>query len=459
MLEFIIQLITSPAILLGLVALIGLLAQKKGLQDTIKGTFKTILGILILSAGAGIISSHIDPFSKMFKHAFNLTGVVPIDEAVIGALTDSIPEIARNGALILAFGFLVNVLIARISPFKYIFLTGHMLWIMSGALAWAFYDLGYSSTQAVLWGSLIQGVTLVLFPALAQPIMRKVTGNNEIAYGHLTTSGVVLSAYIGKIFGNKAVDAEKTKMPKGLEFFKDTAISVSTVMLVLYLVTTIAAGPDYVKTLSNEQNWLVFSILEAFGFAAGVLVLLQGVRMFLGEIIPAFRGIAIKLVPGSKPALDVPVIFGFAPTALMIGFVCSIIGMVVGMFVSNVFGTVIPLPSIIGGFFTGGAAGIFGNALGGRRGAIISGFVYGLIMTIPVALFYPLFNLQEYGISGIAFLVPDGIIVLSLIKLFTAFDIVPIVVIALIAITLSYNMFKKKKNSNTHKTQANNLNQ
>src|SRR5699024_123506 len=419
MLNFIIQLITSPAILLGIIALIGLVVQSKGFQETIKGTFKTILGILILTAGAGLVDSHVGPFSEMFTNAFNLTGVVPIDEAVIGALTDNIAEIARNGALILALGFVVNIIIARFSPFKYIYLTGHMLWIMSGALAWAFYDLGYSSTQAVLWGSLIQGIVLVLFPALAQPIMRKVTGNDEIAYGHLTTSGVVLSAYIGKIFVNKRYDSEKTKMHEGLEFFKDTAVSVSTVMIVLYLITAFVAGPDFVSSLSGDQNWLVFSILEAFGFAAGVLVLLQGVRMFLGEIIPAFRGVAIKLVPGSKPALDVPVIFGFAPTSFMIGFVCSIIGMIVGMFISKAFGTVIPLPSIIGGFFTGGAAGIFGNALGGRRGAMISGLVYGIIMTVPVALFYPLFELQDYGVSGIALLVPDGIIVLSLVKLFT----------------------------------------
>src|SRR5699024_1179953 len=186
--------------------------------------------------------------------------------------------------------------------------------------------------------------------------MRKVTGNDEIAYGHLTTSWVVLSAYIGKIFGNKRYDSEKTKMPEGLEFFKDTAVSVSTVMIVLYLITAFVAGPDFVSSLSGDQNWLVFSILEAFGFAAGVLVLLQGVRMFLGDIIHAFRGVAIKLVPGSKPALEVPVIFGFAPSALMICFVSSIIAMIVGMSISKAFRTVMPLPPTIGGLVTGRAA-------------------------------------------------------------------------------------------------------
>ncbi|MEK4760648.1 PTS ascorbate transporter subunit IIC [Viridibacillus sp. FSL E2-0187] len=445
MLEFIIQLLTTPAIMLGLVALIGLLIQRKAFGDVIKGTFKTILGILILSAGAGIIVDYITPFSEMFTKAFNLTGVVPFDEAVIGALSENVNEIARNTSLILAFGFVVNIILARFSPFKYIYLTGHMLWIMSGALAWAFYDLGYSTTEAVLWGSLIQGLVLVLFPALAQPIMRKVTGNNEIAYGHLTTSGVVLSAYVGKVFGNASKDSEEVKMPKGLEMFKDTAISISAVMLILYLITTLVAGPEFVSTLSGEQNWLVFSIIQAFGFTAGVLVLLQGVRMFLGEIVPAFRGVAVKLVPGAKPALDVPVIFGFAPTALMLGFVFSVIGMIIGMFVSKAFGTVIPLPSIIGGFFTGGAAGIFGNALGGRRGAMVSGVVYGLVLTIPVALFYPLFGLEEYGITGIALLVPDGIIVLTLLKIFSDLNIIPVVVIVSILGVLATGLIKKKK--------------
>lgn len=445
MLDFIIQLVTTPAVMLGLVALIGLLIQRKAFGDVIKGTFKTILGILVLSAGAGVIIQYITPFSEMFTAAFNLTGVVPFDEAVIGALSENVTEIGRNTSLILAFGFMVNVFLARFSPFKYIYLTGHMLWIMAGALAWAFYDLGYSTTEAVIWGSLIQGLILVLFPALAQPVMRKVTGNDEIAYGHLTTTGVVLSAYIGKTFGNASKDSEEMKMPKNLEIFKDTAISISAVMLILYLITSFVAGPEFVSTLSGEQNWLVFSIVQAFGFTAGVLILLQGVRMFLGEIVPAFRGVAVKLVPGARPALDVPVIFGFAPTALMIGFVFSVIGMIIGMFVSKTFGTVIPLPSIIGGFFTGGAAGIFGNALGGRRGAMISGLVYGLILTIPVALFYPLFGLEVYGVSGVALLVPDGIIVLTLLKIFSDLNIIPIVVIGSIVGVLALDVIKRKK--------------
>lgn len=456
MIKAIADILTVPAITLGIVALLGLLLQREEATNVIKGTTKVILGLLILSAGSGLIAENLSPFATMFEEAFNLTGVVPVDEAVIAALVDSVAEIGRMTSFILLFGFMINILLARITPFKYIFLTGHMLWIMAGALAWALHDLGVSETKGIIFGSIILGIVLVILPAIAQPIVRKITGNDQLAYGHLTTTGVVASAYVGKMFGNKDKDSEEVKMPEKLNFFKDTAVSVSLVMLVIYLITALFAGPDVVEPLADGQNYLVFSFLNALGFAAGVLVLLQGVRMFLGEIVPAFRGIALKLVPGAKPALDVPIFFPYAPNALMIGFIFSVVGMVIGMGVAVLMGTAVPLPSVIGGFFTGGMAGIFGNTLGGRRGAMVSGTVYGLILTIPVALFYPLFGLEVYGVEGLAFLVPDGIIVMTLIKLFFKLDI-PIIgfILAITAFILACLYFSRKnKQSRNSEDQA-----
>lgn len=50
------------------------------------------------------------------------------------------------------------------------------------------------------------------------------------------------------------------------------------------------------------------------------------------------------------------------------------------------FGLALILPGLVPHFFTGGAAGVYGNATGGRRGAALGGLVNGLLITFLPAL-------------------------------------------------------------------------
>jgi len=399
---FLLSVVRTPALILALVALIGLIVQRKTGSQIFAGTVKTALGLLILSGGVGVLITAIIPFVVLFDIVFGLSGFATGSELITGAMLDAVPIIASTSAIIMGIGFLVNILLARFTPLKYIFLTGHMMWMSSVLFAYVLYAAGFNEVMILIIGSILQGAFLTLLPAISQPIMRKVTGDNSIALAHLTTLGTVPSAYIGKLVGNPAKSAEDMKLPKGLAFFKDTAVAVSVVMLIFYIVLVLIAGPARVADFADGTNYIVFGILQGLGFAAGVLILLQGVRMFLGEIVPAFKGISDKIVPNAIPALDVPVIFPYAPNSLMIGFVMAVVGMLVAMAVSGwVFG-VVPLVSIIGAFFTGGVAGIFGNALGGRRGAIAAGFSYGFILIFLSGATYFMFDhFRAIGIEGV----------------------------------------------------------
>lgn len=83
MLHFLIyDVLGTPAILVGLFSLIGLLLQKKGISDVISGTLKTIMGFVILTAGAGIIAYTLTIFSQLFEHSFHIQGVVPNTDAM-----------------------------------------------------------------------------------------------------------------------------------------------------------------------------------------------------------------------------------------------------------------------------------------------------------------------------------------------------------------------------------------
>lgn len=65
-LNFVVDILKVPAILVGLIALIGLVAQKKSFSDVVKGTIKTILGFIVLGGGATVLVGSLNPLGSMF---------------------------------------------------------------------------------------------------------------------------------------------------------------------------------------------------------------------------------------------------------------------------------------------------------------------------------------------------------------------------------------------------------
>jgi len=417
-LNFVIEFFGTPAIVLGLVALVGLIVQGKSGKDVFVGTLKTILGFLIMLAGIGTLIDALAPVSDLIFAAYGLEGFFPQDEAVVAAVA---PVLGRETALILAFGFLLNVVLARITPWKYIYLTGHMLWIHAGVWAITLHVMGLSTLWVVVIGTLVQGIYTTVFPAMAQPFMRKITGGDDIGFGHGQTLLNLLGGYLGRFVGSPEQSAEKVKMPSGLEFFRDMSVSMSIIMLLVAVPAVFIAGPGYVEeNISGGQNFLIFAILKALGFTAGVLILLQGVRMFIADLVPAFKGIANRVIPGAIPALDCPVIYPYAPTALLIGLVTGTIAQIAAIALVIGIGWAVPLPNMIGAFFASGSGAIFGNATGGVKGAILGGFLWCFLGWLLGAWAYEfqLFgDLASLGAQNIGFLVPDGIVVAAILRL------------------------------------------
>ncbi|MER2259116.1 MAG: PTS ascorbate transporter subunit IIC, partial [Priestia megaterium] len=369
----------TPAILVGLFALIGLLLQKKKSADIVSGTLKTIMGFLILGAGANILIASLEAFGKMFNKAFSVEGIIPNNEAIVAVAQQTF---GTETAMIMLLGMIVNIIIARITKFKYIFLTGHHTMFMACLIAAILSTGGLTGAPLVLIGALLLGILMVLFPALLQPYVREITGSNDIAVGHFGSLGYLVAGFIGKRVGNREKTTEEIKVPQSLGFLRDTSVSVSLTMSVLFIIVALFAGPAFIETkLSGGQNFIVYSLIQAITFAAGVYVVLAGVRMLLAEIVPAFKGIADKAVPNAIPALDCPTVFPFAPNAVVIGFFSSFIAGLISMFFLPLFGLSIIVPGLVPHFFTGAAAGVFGNATGGRRGAVVGSFANGILIS------------------------------------------------------------------------------
>ncbi len=406
-LDLVVKFFSTPAIVLAAVAFVGLAVQKKTAQEIIGGTSKTVLGFLIMGLGIGGITGALGPISTMFSQAYKLEGFVGWDEPVIAGIA---AQLGMHTALILLFGFILNLILARITRYKYIYLTGHMLWIHAGEFALVGWAMGLSTPAIVILGTILQGFYTTFFPAIAQPLIRKLTGNDDIALGHGNSLAYVVSVYVAKLFGKDKVNMEEMPMPKGLEFFRDMAISMSLIMLIVAIPAALVAGKAYVETsLSSGQHYLIYAFLQALGFTAGVLVLLQGVRMMIAELVPAFRGISLKVVPGAIPALDCPIIIPYGPTSVLMGTIVGTLAQIPAIALFIALRMPIPLPDMITGFFVGGMAAVLGNNVGGRRTGIIAAFVSVFLLAVAMSLSYQFKLFGDLSLHGVTALYPsDG---------------------------------------------------
>lgn len=438
------DILSQPAVLVALISLIGLMIQKKPASEVIKGTTKSFLGFIVISAGAGILVGSLEPFGKMFEEAFNVNGVVPNNEAIVAmALT----EFGSNTALIMFFGMLANILIARFTSLKYIFLTGHHTLYMACMIAVILAVAGMEGTLLIVIGSIALGLIMAFFPALAQPFMKKITGTDQVGFGHFSTLGYILSGYIGKLVGKNSKSTEEINFPKGLAFLRDSSVSIALTMTVLYVIVALFTGPAYIEAeLSGGTHYLVYSVIQAVTFAAGVFVILAGVRLVLAEIVPAFKGISNKLVPNAKPALDCPIVFPYAPNAVLIGFFCSFLGGIVGMAFLGAIGGIIILPGVVPHFFTGATAGVFGNATGGIRGATIGSFFNGLLITFLPVFLLPV--LGDLGFANTTFSDADfgavGILLGNVANSFGSTGVITTVIVAVV-VSVLWNVLRKNK--------------
>jgi len=375
------DIVGQPALLVGLIAAVGLILQRKSFATILAGGVKTTVGYLMITGGAGMVVGVLAAtLSPLIEKAF---GVVAPAAELGGMGYPKFLELWGGYATVaVALGFVVNLLLARFTPFKYIYLTGHLMIFLAENIFMAILA-GWPTISPgllIVITGILCGVYWTLQPAYMMKLMSGVTGTEDLAYGHTSSFNCWLAAKLGKFVGRPEESTERLEMPEALEFFKDTTVSLGFVLGVFTVIVALVAGPAAAGGLSGGRNYIIWALVQGLTFGAGISVMLYGVRMIIGELVPAFRGIAKSLVPGAKPALDCPIVFPYAPTAVLIGFVGAFAAFLVWMFVFGALGWGVVIPPMIMLFFPGGAGGVFGNSTGGWKGALLGGAICGTLL-------------------------------------------------------------------------------
>lgn len=75
----------------------------------------------------------------------------------------------------------------------------------------------------------------------------------------------------------------------------------------------------------------IYIINLGLQFSMYMVILLQGVRMMVGEINASFKGWQDRLIPDAIPAVDVAALLPFSPNAATLGFIFCTFGTIFSM--------------------------------------------------------------------------------------------------------------------------------
>ncbi|MFT0676459.1 PTS transporter subunit IIC, partial [Anaerostipes caccae] len=315
---------------IGMVVFLGMLVQKTEMSKIIASTVKTMIGFLLINTGGQTLGAALLPLQPMLIKVFRLQVKV---QDLGAAQAESLGDIGSEMALIFALGFLMNILLASITKFKYVHLSAHVSFFFSGLIAAALkFGTNLSFIPLVLLGAVLLGSYMTFTCAYVAPLMKNIKGGEGFTLAHSSSCGIWLAAKIGGLVGNKEKDLEDIKIPKKLNFLREMTIALTVVMTLMFFVISLISGPGWVvQQVSEGRDIISFSLLNGLQFGLWITVIITGVRMLLSEIIPAFHGIADKVIPNAVPGLDVPLLFPNYPTSVIFGFLVSLAAGFIGM--------------------------------------------------------------------------------------------------------------------------------
>jgi len=415
------QIFLQVPIFLGIIALIGLLVLRRPWREVLEHTIKVMVGVSAMLAAAGVLAGAARSVGDIMNDMLGVSGVIPWNlpayaNAVKLAPPDFPVNILFDATMAMVLAFILNVISARVTPIKTIYLTPHFMNFIAilnvYTLAILFPELG--DLAIILISAILAWLYEWLAPAIGRIYTKRWIPGDAYTVGHSETIWGAIMSWIGERIGKPEESIEKAEFPPSLSILADYIILAFILMAATFVTIAIIAGEPIVSKYSGGLNYIVWAINLAIQFTAGIVLLLTGVRLFIGSMTIAFRGISEKLIPGAKPAFDCPVIFALGPKALLLGALGSLVAApIVTIAMVALKAPVVVLPNAIWIYFEGGTMGIFADKIGGKKAAFLAGIVSAVVQMLGAAFFFTIMG-GSVADSGFVWHGPDLVTVYGL---------------------------------------------
>lgn len=373
--------------LAALVILLAALVLRRSFWTALTAAVKAALGCLILWwVAAGPLTAALAALDAAGSQALGLSLVLPVNELAMLQLLRSFGAAALG---IFFLGGALMLLLARFLPRAYIFLSGHHSLFMAALLAAALGALGLRGIGLILAGGLILALLQAFSPLLAQPLVRKLTGETAVGLAHFSLFSYLCAAGVARLFPRATVaPAEPPEQVGGVTVLLQEPLAATAALSALLFV--------FLGAFDRAPGWLSAALYQGLLLGLSLALAAYGARLLVGEWIPLLQTAAERFAPRALPALDVPALFPYMTGLLLPGFMASFAAGLLVMAAQAAAGFPVIVPSIVPHYFTGAAAAGFGAAWSGRRGALAAAFTNGLVIS---ALAVPLYLLQPTGLA------------------------------------------------------------
>ena len=405
--------------MVGFLTLLGYCLMGKKWYDTLAGTLKAIIGMLILNVGSGGLTSNFRPILAGLKDRFNLTACVIDPYYGQNAVTAGVEEVFGKGfsqaMTLLLIAFIVNILLVRfnkITKCRTLFTTGHVQVQQAATAYWlimfALPGLLSNNTALMIVMAVILGAYWAVGSNMTVKPMQELTEGAGFAIAHQQMFGIRLSYIVAdKLFGDKGGKRKVKKvgdmeMPGFFSIFNENMVCTAILMTAFFgVILAVIGKPYFVETqvLTESTNYVWWCFDKSLNFAVYLAILQLGVRTFVTELTASFQGIADKLLPSSIPGVDCAVCYGFGDSnAVTFGFLAGLVGQIIAIIILIVAGSpTIIICGFVPVFFDNATMGLVANEKGGLKACLIIPFCSGLIQVFGAAFIAGWVGLANYG--------------------------------------------------------------
>ena len=407
--------------MIGLIVLIGYILLKKPWYDVLGGTLKAVIGYMILAVGSSGLVNNFRPVLVGLGERFNLDAMV-IDpyfgqNAVTAGVEETFGKPFSQVMILLLLAFIINIVLVRfrkLTKLRSLFTTGHVQVQQASTAYWlilfALPGLLTNNTALLLVMAVVLGLYWAVGSNLTIKPTQELTDGAGFCLGYQQIMGVALFSWIagkwhehdvkkGKKASKKIEDIE---LPGFMAIFNENMVCTALLMTLFFGIILLLLGRDYLTEagfMTEGASFLFYILNTCFNFAVYLAILQLGVRTFVTELTNSFQGIANKLLPGSIPAVDCAVSYGFgSPNAVPIGFLAGAVGqfLAIGALIL-LTSPVLVIAGFVPVFFDNATIAVYANNRGGLKAAIVLPFISGLCQVFGSAFIASWVGMAAYG--------------------------------------------------------------